>query len=95
MTDRRIEGRAAMGSPALPTLQVPARVARQAELRVLAAVAGPPSNPEKPVGLECRDCGCTHWHTIQTRQRPKFIYRQKKCRHCGKVVSTSERIVSG
>lgn len=61
-----------------------------------AAVAEPQSQEAEPqTGLECPNCGCRHFHCVQTRRRPKYIYRQKQCRHCGKIVSTSERIVSG
>lgn len=94
MTDIRAEGRP-LGVP-LAGVPVPSRVARQVELaRREVGVGEPQINPERAAGIECPDCGCAHWFTIQTRQRPKFVYRQKRCRHCGRVVSTTERITSG
>lgn len=50
---------------------------------------------EKPTGLECPACGCRHWYTIETRTQMKYIRRRRQCRHCGRRVTTSERIIGG
>ena len=47
---------------------------------------------EKPRGLECRRCGCRHFLTVYTRPRHDSIVRRKRCRHCGALVFTREKI---
>ncbi|HUU94488.1 MAG TPA: hypothetical protein VM487_02015 [Phycisphaerae bacterium] len=43
-------------------------------------------------GLECRRCGCRHFHVLQTRQLPGGrIWRRRECRNCGKRISTTEK----
>jgi hypothetical protein len=64
-------------------------------IRMEVAVAGPQAENGKAAGLECPVCGCRHFYCLQTRQRPKYVYRQKQCRHCKKVVTTTERIIGG
>ena len=44
-------------------------------------------------GIECPSCGCRHFYVIYTRRRADRIVRRKECRHCGKRVITSERLV--
>lgn len=42
-------------------------------------------------GLECRSCGCKHFHVVYTR--PTWggrIMRRRECRHCGKRITTWE-----
>lgn len=43
-------------------------------------------------GLACPKCGCRHLPVWYTRQRPAHILRVRKCRHCGRRVTTRERI---
>ena len=57
------------------------------------------SNPPKPStaqalrGLECPRCGCRHFRVIYTRAAwGGRIVRRRECRHCGRRVTTSERI---
>jgi uncharacterized Zn finger protein len=50
-----------------------------------------PSTPH--VGLVCRNCGCRHFHTVYTRRRNDGILRRKRCRNCGKAITTREKIV--
>jgi len=45
------------------------------------------------VGLVCRDCGCRHFLTVYTRPRNDGIVRRKRCRNCGRAVTTREKIV--
>ncbi len=44
-------------------------------------------------GLECRDCGCADFSVIQTRKQEGQIYRQRACRHCGRRVTTIEKVI--
>lgn len=44
------------------------------------------------VGIECRKCGCRDLRVIYTRHRPKRIVRRRECRHCGKRVTTFEKV---
>ena len=44
-------------------------------------------------GLVCRHCGCKHFRVIYTR--PAWggrILRRRECRHCGRRMTTWERI---
>jgi len=45
-------------------------------------------------GLECPECGCRHFETIRTEPKPWGILRRKACRHCGRRVTTRERLVA-
>ena len=50
--------------------------------------------PAEPVGLVCAGCGCGHFNVIYTR--PVYggrIERRRECRHCGKRITTREKIV--
>jgi len=51
----------------------------------------PSSTPH--VGLVCRACGCRHFHTVYTRRRNDGIVRRKRCRNCGRAITTREKIV--
>ena len=44
-------------------------------------------------GLVCRDCGCRHFHVVETRQARGMILRRRECRHCGRRVTTRETAV--
>lgn len=47
----------------------------------------------KPKGLECPSCGCRHFEVLYTRATPMgTIRRRRECRHCGRRVTTSERL---
>jgi len=59
--------------------------------------AGGPSGAEGPSGnkrgLECRYCGCEHFRVVYTR--PTWggrIMRRRECRHCGKRMTTWEKV---
>jgi transcriptional regulator NrdR family protein len=44
-------------------------------------------------GLTCPQCGCRHFYVVYTRPRAGKIVRRKECRHCGRRVTTTERVV--
>lgn len=44
-------------------------------------------------GLTCPQCGCRHFYVLYTRPRDGKIVRRKECRHCGRRVTTTERVV--
>lgn len=44
-------------------------------------------------GLVCSQCGCRHFLTVYTRPRGDGIVRRKRCRNCGKPITTREKIV--
>lgn len=47
---------------------------------------------EEPRGLQCRDCGCQHFYTLETRkQAGGRIMRRRECRYCGRRVTTYEK----
>jgi transcriptional regulator NrdR family protein len=55
-----------------------------------------PRAPEKSDdrGIECPQCGCRHFLVIDTR--PMWggrVRRRRECRHCGRRVTTVERVV--
>ena len=52
-----------------------------------------PSLQPRHEGLVCRDCGCRHFLTVYTRPRNEGIIHRKRCRNCGKAVTTREKIV--
>ena len=44
-------------------------------------------------GLVCPKCGCSHFYVVYTR--PTWggrIMRRRQCRHCGKRITTWERM---
>lgn len=42
-------------------------------------------------GLCCPRCGCRHLPVLYTRPRTNHILRVRRCRHCGRRVTTRER----
>lgn len=48
---------------------------------------------DKPVGLECRNCGCRHFYVVYTRPAERGITRVRACRHCGRRIVTRETIL--
>jgi len=52
-----------------------------------------PKADARPKGLECPTCGCRHFEVLYTRATPVgTIRRRRQCRHCGRRVTTSERL---
>ncbi|MGQ0627204.1 MAG: NrdR family transcriptional regulator [Phycisphaerales bacterium] len=52
-----------------------------------------PIAPNIPKGICCPKCGCGHFEVLYTRATPAgTIRRRRQCRHCGRRVTTSERI---
>jgi transcriptional regulator NrdR family protein len=45
-------------------------------------------------GLECLKCGCRHFYVDNTRKINRMIIRYRRCRHCGKRMTTCERAIS-
>lgn len=57
-----------------------------------------------PLGLVCPRCGCRDfrddpgptirrtWRTLRTQKLPGKIRRYKRCRHCGRRITTIETI---
>ena len=45
-------------------------------------------------GIECPDCGCCDLRVVMTRTRQVVgrIRRVRECRHCGKRITTYERV---
>ncbi len=44
------------------------------------------------VGLVCRTCGCQHFEVHDTRKVAKAILRVRRCRYCGRFVTTRETL---
>ena len=43
-------------------------------------------------GLECSRCACRHFDVVYTRPlRDGRIKRRRKCRNCGKAITTFEK----
>lgn len=52
-----------------------------------------PRQDEPEYGLRCPACGCGHWRVIYTRPRlGGRLVRRRECRHCGKKVTTTEKL---
>jgi transcriptional regulator NrdR family protein len=51
-----------------------------------------PKTAAEPKGLVCPNCGCRHFYVVYTRPRAEKIVRRKECRHCGRRVTTTERV---
>lgn len=47
---------------------------------------------QRNTGLECPKCGCRELRAYYTRKRPGHILRKRICRHCGREVTTHEKI---
>ncbi len=43
------------------------------------------------LGIECPRCGCRHFEVTHVWRHPDEIKRRKKCRNCGRPVTTIER----
>ena len=44
-------------------------------------------------GIVCSVCGCRHLPVYKTINHDNKIVRYRKCRHCGKTVTSIERVV--
>lgn len=45
-------------------------------------------------GLKCGGCGRTLLHVNRTIKTAGFVTRERICEHCGKINTTSERIIN-
>ncbi|MCC7408757.1 MAG: hypothetical protein IT442_11845 [Phycisphaeraceae bacterium] len=46
-------------------------------------------------GLECPKCGCAHFRVLYTRRAwGGRVLRRRACRHCGRRVTTYERLAA-
>ncbi|MFB3893278.1 MAG: hypothetical protein ACE15C_14785 [Phycisphaerae bacterium] len=50
-----------------------------------------PEDDDPLRGLECRNCGCRHFHVVYTRPHANCIVRRRECRYCGRRITTRER----
>ena len=51
------------------------------------------SEREEDKGLVCAECGCRDFFVVYTRPATRGrIVRRRQCRHCGKRISTTERL---
>jgi transcriptional regulator NrdR family protein len=51
------------------------------------------AKPEEQRGILCPRCGCGHFYVVYTRRAwGGRIVRRRECRHCGKRVTTFERL---
>ena len=52
-----------------------------------------PAAESPPKGLVCPACGCRHFEVVYTRATlTGTIRRRRQCRHCGRRVTTTERV---
>lgn len=52
-----------------------------------------PKRDPEPRGILCPKCGCAHFEVVYTRRIPGgAIRRRRECRHCGRRVTTTERM---
>lgn len=52
------------------------------------------TEPGKRGGFACPTCGCRHFHVVDTRSLGgDRIQRRRECRHCGRRITTSERVI--
>ena len=49
---------------------------------------------KEEVGLVCRKCGCRHFYVVSTRKVNNRVIRYRRCRYCGKSMTTQERAVT-
>lgn len=47
---------------------------------------------DKPEGVHCRECWCTHCPTQFTYRKGRFTFRRRRCRHCGNEFDVREEI---
>lgn len=52
-----------------------------------------PKPAAEPKGLVCPNCGCRHFYVVYTRPRAEKIVRRKECRHCGRRITSCERVI--
>lgn len=51
-----------------------------------------PTDSPRPVGIECRRCGCRHFHVVECVPLSNGMVRWRRaCRHCGWRLVTLER----
>jgi hypothetical protein len=43
-------------------------------------------------GIRCPRCGCRHLRVVWTAQRKARIRRRRRCRSCGRSLTTTERL---
>lgn len=48
---------------------------------------------QDPKVMRCPRCHCTDLRVYYTRRRPLHIMRVRRCRHCGKQITTWEKQV--
>lgn len=53
-----------------------------------------PVHPAEVEGVCCPNCSCRHLIALYTRHYGNRTVRSRRCRHCGKVVQTTERITN-
>ncbi len=54
----------------------------------------PPSPPfPRPRGLVCPHCACRHFEVVYTRPAHDGVTRVRACRHCGRRLTTRERVI--
>lgn len=52
--------------------------------------------PDDARGIRCPGCGCGHFRVVYTRKTVgQRIVRRRECRHCGRRVTTAERLTGG
>ena len=47
---------------------------------------------ESGKGIKCTDCGCYDLRVVRTVRKITGITRYRKCRNCGKNITTREKI---
>ena len=53
----------------------------------------PRAGPTQAKGLACPKCGCRHFEVLYTRAAVGGVIRRRRaCRHCGRRVTTTERL---
>jgi hypothetical protein len=59
----------------------------------LAQLAAEAAEESSTKGLGCPECGCRDFRVVYTRGRDDRIERRRACRHCGRRVTTHERLI--
>ena len=49
--------------------------------------------PTPKKGLVCPGCGCGHFHVVKVRSANGRIFRRRECRHCGRRLTTVEKVL--
>lgn len=47
---------------------------------------------DKPMGVRCPSCECTHVPVYYTRERMNRVVRVRQCRDCGRRFQTTEQL---